>query len=644
MSSGRDLARWLRDAALGAGVLAVAIGQFVGWGVGFALAVVAVTMFCAMLRVGSDDTAATRSPLSTVQVLRAIETDDAEQVGSAIASGLAPINGPLPHACGITVAQLAALLGKTSSLRKLHDLGADLIECHPNRMLGGCCLHAAALGSHEPILNFLLTECGLYDRTAAHCKASLNSPLLNGMTALFLAAQAGHIAIVRRLIEAGADATIGRRDGTSCLFVAAKNGHTDVVAFLLSLPGLRAQLQEVYVERGYQYSGCTPVWVCAEKGHVDALQMLLEPASEMADAHARNVAGVTPLMVAADCGHYSAVQLLLQHCDYSDIVAVDCNGNTAYEFAIDQGHSEIAAHLQDAMQCFADNEVVVQEKVTGAERLLSKSQIRMIKLGQCYYEKRAPVGDFDAKQIRTAPKTGNPYKRVIEEPQGLMRNSWRCGVRTTLHSDSLRASEIDDDDAILQSYLDHGNATDTDNLFQKLEATPDNLESEWKQVTCAIEESCSQMHGTFLKVTAIYKINNPSIDMNYENAVSLLHSPLENARNHLFHGTTAKAILSICQCGFDPEHASFRGGVTSGAPKMFGQGLYLAANATKSAQLRYTKGCNKLLVCQCVLGKTLTVTQSLPFLTPNIVREQGYDSLTARGGAGHATKNDEFVL
>eukprot|EP01047_Picozoa_sp_COSAG01_P006898 COSAG01_NODE_254_length_20214_cov_25.086254_17_plen_75_part_00 len=60
--------------------------------------------------------------------------------------------------------------------------------------------------------------------------------------------------------------------------------------------------------------------------------------------------------------------------------------------------------------------------------------------------------------------------------------------------------------------------------------------------------------------------------------------------------------------------------------------------------MRYTKGCSRLLVCEAVLGRTWEVSQSLPFLTPEIVRSRGYDSLTARGGEGRATKNDEFVL
>jgi hypothetical protein len=76
--------------------------------------------------------------------------------------------------------------------------------------------------------------------------------------------------------------------------------------------------------------------------------------------------------------------------------------------------------------------------------------------------------------------------------------------------------------------------------------------------------------------------------------------PNKNCHKYLFHGTTEASLLNICRDGFDPEHASFRlGGST--APKMFGLGLYLASNATKSAQMRYTKGSNRLLVCECVL-------------------------------------------
>jgi hypothetical protein len=49
-------------------------------------------------------------------------------------------------------------------------------------------------------------------------------------------------------------------------------------------------------------------------------------------------------------------------------------------------------------------------------------------------------------------------------------------------------------------------------------------------------------------------------------------------------------------------------------------------------------------VCEVVQGESWDVAQSLPFLTPGIVRAKGFDSVSARGGENQATKNDEYVL
>eukprot|EP01047_Picozoa_sp_COSAG01_P006894 COSAG01_NODE_254_length_20214_cov_25.086254_13_plen_333_part_00 len=220
----------------------------------------------------------------TMQMLRAIESDKPKEVAAAVkaatsggsgsggsSSSWGGLHEPLPCACGISAAQLAALLGRRHSLRELQKLGADLLECHPTRMLGGCCLHAAALGSHAHVIDYLVGESGLYtsslrpkqeegegEEEEEESENALDAPLLNGMTAAFLAAQAGNLAALRRLLEAGADAAICRHDGTSCLFIACKNGHTEVVAYLLGRPGgLGSLLQEACVRQGMQYSGCS---------------------------------------------------------------------------------------------------------------------------------------------------------------------------------------------------------------------------------------------------------------------------------------------------------------------------------------------------------------------------------------------------
>ena len=234
----------------------------------------------------------------TMRMLEAIEANSAKLVGEAVSAG-GGLHSPLRGACGITAPQLASLLGKVDSLRELQRLGADCLECSPNRMLGGCCIHAAALGGHEHTMQYLIKDSGLYNDQGSG--AAIDAPLLNGMTALFLAAQSGHLQIVKMLVEASADATFTRRDGSSCLFVSSKNGHTEVVQYLLSNCDVRRRIQELTVIKGMQYSGATALWVAAEKGRLDIMRLLLSAdpdgeATDVADIHAKNIAGVTPLM------------------------------------------------------------------------------------------------------------------------------------------------------------------------------------------------------------------------------------------------------------------------------------------------------------------------------------------------------------
>ncbi len=560
----------------------------------------------------------------TIAMLSAIESDQATAVAAAVERG-APIHGPLRGACGITAPQLAALLGKATALRQLQSLGADLVECHPMRMLGGNCLHGASLGSHTSTTEYLIQESGLFSSTNS-ALVDLDVPLQNGMTALFLACQAGNIGVVERLAAAKADPTVTRRDGSTCLFISAKNGHHRVVQYLLKRTKAGETL-EAKVTKGLQYTGATALWVCCEKGRSQSLQMLL---SAGAAAHTANAAGATALMVAADCGQIDAAQQLVSdgRLSLSEVCAKDCNGCDALSFAMDQGHCEIAELIQDHI-------VAAFEAAGGGQEVESLSP--------------PPRTSLSAAAVVISKQIGNFHGH---QPTGLLRGSWRCGVSTDLPTGRL----LDETDDTAQFELI---MTDYPDLFELLEPGCDDfspdIARERASVVAAVENSCSQMHGTFLKVQQVYRVNcPPAVSLQYAETVSQLHEPATMHLTNLFHGTNEAAMLSICKHGFDPNHASFRGNIglpSGGAPKMFGNGLYLATNAvrvaarqdirvsqitavlgdectvcvaatvlqTKSAQMRYTKGSNKLLLCEAVLGNTWSVTQSMPFLTPFIV-------------------------
>ena len=55
----------------------------------------------------------------------------------------------------------------------------------------------------------------------------------SGATPLYVAAQNGHLDIVKALLEAGADRNQAMNSGATPLFIAAEKGHLDVVEMLL---------------------------------------------------------------------------------------------------------------------------------------------------------------------------------------------------------------------------------------------------------------------------------------------------------------------------------------------------------------------------------------------------------------------------
>ena len=75
---------------------------------------------------------------------------------------------------------------------------------------------------------------------------------------------------------------------------------------------------------------------------------------------------------------------------------------------------------------------------------------------------------------------------------------------------------------------------------------------------------------------------------------------------------------------------------------MYGQGIYFATDSSKSAQKIYTKGSQKLLLCQVILGKSKEVHMADPTLNKQKLRSERCDSVFAPRGT--AVKNDEFVV
>ena len=134
-------------------------------------------------------------------------------------------------------------------------------------------------------------------------------------TALHLAAYYDHIALVKLLIEAGADVDKKTRTGSTALSVAAEHGHTSCVMALLRA-GADINLE-----------GRTPIYLAAEFGHEACVALLIGAGadfhkrlrfrvswpSRLCPSHTSHnmvVRGNTPMVIASRKGHTRIVKLL----------------------------------------------------------------------------------------------------------------------------------------------------------------------------------------------------------------------------------------------------------------------------------------------------------------------------------------------
>jgi Poly(ADP-ribose) polymerase catalytic domain len=106
-------------------------------------------------------------------------------------------------------------------------------------------------------------------------------------------------------------------------------------------------------------------------------------------------------------------------------------------------------------------------------------------------------------------------------------------------------------------------------------------------------------HNWKPRITKIEEVINPTLESKFEEAKKRCFDSYKSLK---FHGTGKEGIENIPREGFKLTKVGDR-------KLMFGRGIYFATDSSKSAQEIYTKGTNKLLLCEVLLGKHKTVTR-----------------------------------
>ena len=154
-------------------------------------------------------------------------------------------------------------------------------------------LCVAAQEGHADIMDILLTD-------AVHPDVSDLSDTMWRRKAIHHAAARGHVRVVEKLVESGADINIVDDDSRTPLLWAATNGWVSVAEYLIN-HGAAINLA--------QREGFTPLHAATYLGHLPMCQFLL---SRGADINSADRDGWTPLHAAVCYGHPQIVRLYLQ--------------------------------------------------------------------------------------------------------------------------------------------------------------------------------------------------------------------------------------------------------------------------------------------------------------------------------------------
>ncbi|XP_042900716.1 protein fem-1 homolog B-like [Parasteatoda tepidariorum] len=157
----------------------------------------------------------------------------------------------------------------------------------------------AALNGHINVIRMMLHR--FQPDIEQDGTVQIDGYVIEGATALWCAASAGHFNVVKYLLSRGADVNHATKSKSTPLRAACFDGRLDVIQYLVDKGA------DIHMANKYDN---TCLMLAAYRGRIDVVTYLL---TKKADPDAQTQCGATALHFAADHGHVDIVKKLLKH-------------------------------------------------------------------------------------------------------------------------------------------------------------------------------------------------------------------------------------------------------------------------------------------------------------------------------------------
>ncbi|KAL0278710.1 UNVERIFIED_CONTAM: hypothetical protein PYX00_000453 [Menopon gallinae] len=186
----------------------------------------------------------------------------------------------------------------------------------------------AAKHGHNKLVKTLLSKFNLNLELEGTIK--FDGCVIEGASALWVAAGAGFLNVVKTLVKNGAHVNHPTRTNSTPLRAACFDGRLDIVKYLTD------HCADIHIANKYNN---TCLMIAAYKGHLDVVSFLLEKG---ANPDEKANCGATALHFAAECGHTAIVKEMLE---YGAAIIKNQDGMTPLMTAAERTRADVVEYL-----------------------------------------------------------------------------------------------------------------------------------------------------------------------------------------------------------------------------------------------------------------------------------------------------------